>query len=195
MSGQGISEGVFQIEHLIRPRPPQRRVVVPSFVFPQARSSTVLPPNPSSQSFNASKSTWKVEKMAVFELLGYFSWLAALKTRTLFLAPTLVLFVAGLLRLFFTWRRLRHVPGPFLNSITPLAMTWHGMTEDMTVYTHSLTEKYGPLVRISPNVVMYSDPDTFRRVCSVKAKLHKRPVVRILPVGPEAALHHCFERQ
>jgi len=52
-------------------------------------------------------------------------------------------------------------------------MTWHCIKEDITVYTHSLTVKYGPLVRVSPNVVMYSDPDTFRRVCSVKANYTK----------------------
>jgi len=106
-------------------------------------------------------------------LISSLGWPANPKIGTLVLTAVLILAVAGLVRVFLTWRRLRHVPGPFLNSITPLVMTWHCIKEDITVYTHSLTVKYGPLVRVSPNVVMYSDPDTFRRVCSVKANYTK----------------------
>jgi len=69
--------------------------------------------------------------------------------------------------------RLRHIPGPFLNALTPLVLTYHCIKGDITAYTYSLAEKYGPLVRVSPNIVMHSDPDTFRRVCSVKANYTK----------------------
>ena len=85
------------------------------------------------------------------------------------LGATAVFTVAWLVNVFLTWWRLRHIPGPFLNSITPLVLTYHCIKEDITVYTHRLTEKYGPLVRIQPNMVMFSDPDTFRHVTSVKA--------------------------
>ncbi|KAK0702761.1 cytochrome P450 [Lasiosphaeris hirsuta] len=74
---------------------------------------------------------------------------------------------------FRAWWRLRHVPGPFLNSITPLVMTYHCFKGDITNYTHNLTVKYGQLVRVQPNVVVYNDPETFRRICSLKANYTK----------------------
>ncbi|KAK5653714.1 hypothetical protein OQA88_8745 [Cercophora sp. LCS_1] len=85
----------------------------------------------------------------------------------------LVVASAVFLQIFVTWRRLRHIPGPFLNSISPLVMTYHCLKEDISDYSHRLTIKYGPLVRVSPNVVMYEDPETMRRVCSVKANYTK----------------------
>jgi len=93
-----------------------------------------------------------------------------LKTSTMFILGTVAfLSAAYTIQTFLVWYRLRHIPGPFLNSITPLVLTYHCIKEDITEYTHSLSVKYGPLVRVSPTVVMYSDPDTFRRICSVKA--------------------------
>ncbi|KAK3360741.1 cytochrome P450 [Lasiosphaeria hispida] len=79
----------------------------------------------------------------------------------------------ALIQTFCTWWRLRHIPGPFLNSITPLVMTYHCFKGDITNYTHNLTVKYGRLVRVQPNVVVYNDPETFRRVCSLKASYTK----------------------
>ena len=111
--------------------------------------------------------------MGFLELIGSLDRSTNLETRTLILTGSLLLVSGLLIRLFLTWQRLRHVPGPFLNSITPLVLTWHCIQEDITEYTHGLTKKYGPLVRVSPNVVMYSDPDTFRRICSVKANYTK----------------------
>ena len=108
--------------------------------------------------------------MGVSELMSGLVQTPDIRGGTLVLAGVLVLGITALARsLFLSWQRLRHVPGPFLNSITPLCLTWHCLKEDITVYTHSLAQKYGPLVRISPNVVMFSDPDTFRHICSVKA--------------------------
>jgi len=75
--------------------------------------------------------------------------------------------------LFQTWRRLSHVPGPFLNSITPLVLTYHCLKEDITTYTYKLSLKYGPLVRVAPNIVAYFDPETLRHVCSNKANYTK----------------------
>lgn len=75
--------------------------------------------------------------------------------------------------LFQTWRRLSHVPGPFLNSITPLVLTYHCLKEDINTYVYNLSLKYGPLVRVSPNIVAHFDPETFRYVCSYKANYTK----------------------
>ena len=71
------------------------------------------------------------------------------------------------------WLRLRHVPGPFLNSLTGLVMTYHCWKQDSVRYTASLNKRYGPLARGGPNLVIISDPETLRRLCTVKANYTK----------------------
>jgi len=44
-------------------------------------------------------------------------------------------------------------------------MTYHCWKEDVTNYTYYLTRKYGPLVRVQPNVFVYvSSPDKSRPI-------------------------------
>ncbi|KAK4182202.1 cytochrome P450 [Podospora australis] len=71
------------------------------------------------------------------------------------------------------WSRLRHVPGPFLNSITPLVYAWHTIRDGQAKYVYSLCQKYGPVVRVTPNTVVVSDPQTLRYFCSLKANYTK----------------------
>ncbi|KAH6649549.1 cytochrome P450 [Chaetomium tenue] len=106
------------------------------------------------------------------ELLGSLQGIVATPGKAV-LAATAICSLIAAIHVFRAWWRLRHIPGPFLNSITPLAMTYHCFTEDVTTYTYNLTRKYGPLVRVQPNVVVYNDPETLRRICSVKADYTK----------------------
>jgi len=92
---------------------------------------------------------------------------------TILQGTTLLLTSWYLASVFRQWWRLRHIPGPFINAITPLAYTYHSIKNDITIYTYNLTKKYGPLVRISPNVVVFSDPETFRHICSPKSGYSK----------------------
>lgn len=59
---------------------------------------------------------------------------------------------------------LRHIPGPFLAKFTNLWRlldTWGGRLE----LTHQLLhEKYGPAVRIGPNMISLSDPSLIRTI-------------------------------
>ncbi len=88
-------------------------------------------------------------------------------------ALTLALLVVYLIQVFRTWHRLRHIPGPLLNSLTPLVLSYHCVKGDVNAYHHGLAIKYGPLVRIAPNSVMISDAETLRHICSVKAGYRK----------------------
>jgi len=99
--------------------------------------------------------------------------IAPSKPATVIAAILIALGLSVTLYVFQTWRRLSHIPGPFLNSITPLVLTYHCLKEDITTYTYELSLKYGPLVRVSPNIVAYYDPETLRRICSVKANYTK----------------------
>ncbi|KAK0716635.1 cytochrome P450 [Apiosordaria backusii] len=89
-------------------------------------------------------------------------------------AAALLLFTIGfILPTFRQWYRLRHVPGPFLNSITSLVYARRTLKDGSAQYVYDLCKKYGPLVRVTPNIVVFSDAQTFRYVCSPKANYTK----------------------
>ncbi|KAK4153255.1 putative cytochrome P450 E-class, group I [Chaetomidium leptoderma] len=86
---------------------------------------------------------------------------------------TFLLILAAVVPVIRQWYRLRHIPGPFLNSITPLVLAYHSWKEDYCTYVYRLCQEYGPLVRVTPNVMVFSDAQTFRHICSVKANYTK----------------------
>ncbi|OLN86894.1 Pisatin demethylase 13 [Colletotrichum chlorophyti] len=82
--------------------------------------------------------------------------------------------VAGLLiRDFYLWYRLSHVPGPFWHGVTGFSMARAALNGSVHEYYMELHEKYGPLVRIGPNTVMFSDGDTLRRIAGARSKYTK----------------------
>ncbi|KAJ8126194.1 hypothetical protein O1611_g7444 [Lasiodiplodia mahajangana] len=69
----------------------------------------------------------------------------------------------------YQWRRLRHIPGPFVASFSYL---WLGISDwngEQYEWHKVLGEKYGPLVRIGPNEVSTDDPETIRRIAGAKS--------------------------
>jgi hypothetical protein len=50
---------------------------------------------------------------------------------------------------------LRSIPGPFTNSISELPAALALVSGNQHVYYRSLHEKYGPVVRVSPNEVSF----------------------------------------
>ncbi|KAL3483159.1 cytochrome P450 [Aspergillus germanicus] len=49
-------------------------------------------------------------------------------------------------------------PGPFWGSVTRLWIAWHNMNETELPTLYALTKKYGPVVRITPSLLLVSDP-------------------------------------
>ena len=96
-----------------------------------------------------------------------------LSLTTIIVGSTLILILAAVVPVIRQWYRLRHIPGPFLNSITSLVLVYHSWKEDHCTYVYRLCQEYGPLVRVAPNVVVFSDGPTFRYICSVKANYTK----------------------
>lgn len=68
-----------------------------------------------------------------------------------------------------TWRRLSSFPGPLLSSISYLPMLRTRRTRRPHLIYASLTQKYGPLVRIGPNDLLTSDPDLLRRMSAARS--------------------------
>jgi hypothetical protein len=64
----------------------------------------------------------------------------------------------GLLRLFFTYWKLRHVPGPFWARFTDIQrVLWVQTRRAHEIHEH-VHEKYGPIVRFGPDMVSLADP-------------------------------------
>ncbi|KAL4983507.1 cytochrome P450 [Aspergillus falconensis] len=49
-------------------------------------------------------------------------------------------------------------PGPFWGSVTRLWIAWHNLNETELPTVYSLTKKYGPVVRVTPTLLLVSDP-------------------------------------
>ncbi|KAF6792620.1 cytochrome p450, partial [Colletotrichum musicola] len=71
-----------------------------------------------------------------------------------------------LAREFWLWLRLSHVPGPFRHALTGFSMARTALKGSIHEHYMELHEKYGPLVRIGPNTVMFSDPETLKQIAA-----------------------------
>jgi hypothetical protein len=58
-------------------------------------------------------------------------------------------------------------PGPFWGGVTRLWIAWHNLRETELPTVYALTKKYGPVVRITPTLLLVRDPtklpDIYRR--------------------------------
>ncbi|KAK4228904.1 cytochrome P450 [Podospora fimiseda] len=85
----------------------------------------------------------------------------------------LVLISCIILYSFKSHHRLRHIPGPFLATISPLWMIHKLSTGRFVQHLKQTSDNYGPLVRIGPNDLLCTDPDTIRRMSSVRSMYTK----------------------
>jgi hypothetical protein len=60
------------------------------------------------------------------------------------------LLLTYLARVAWQWYRLSHIPGPFLASISSLWIIKQSLNGRLALATKEVTDKYGPLVRVSP---------------------------------------------
>ncbi|KAK1963477.1 cytochrome P450 [Colletotrichum sublineola] len=70
---------------------------------------------------------------------------------------------------------LKHIPGPWHTLITHYVLKFHTIRGRRLYYIHSLHERYGPVVRISPYQVAVADPDAFVTIHRIGARFYKSP--------------------
>nr|ABQ57523.1 LolP [Neotyphodium sp. PauTG-1] len=70
---------------------------------------------------------------------------------------------------FLSWYRLRHIPGPFLASISSLWNVLNIVTGRTSPVLEKLPGRYGPLVRTGPNYVLTDDAEILRHVNGVRS--------------------------
>ena len=69
--------------------------------------------------------------------------------------------------------RLRHVPGPLLAAFTDL---WRAYNQNFGNFTNKLSQlhrEYGPIVRIGPNTVSFSDAAAVGTIYSMHGEFRK----------------------
>jgi cytochrome P450 len=66
--------------------------------------------------------------------------------------------------LFIFFHPISHIPGPLLPKLTSLWLHYHAYIGDEATVIHAAHQKYGPLVRVSPNEVDISDPDAIHPI-------------------------------
>lgn len=78
---------------------------------------------------------------------------------------------------------LRSVPGPWLSSATSLWIRWQRWHGRLSFEADKLMAKYGPIVRISPNLVILNDPESVEKVFTRKDLDTSPKSIRALRVG------------
>ncbi|KAJ3575687.1 hypothetical protein NPX13_g3950 [Xylaria arbuscula] len=114
------------------------------------------------------------------------------------LAPkALATYVVGLCilvviaRRFWSWERLRHVPGPPLASVTSLWIVKKSLTGALHQHLHHVAELYGtvvrtcPLARIGPNELLSTDPDVLRKMSAARSLYTKGTFYETGRITPE----------
>ena len=81
-----------------------------------------------------------------------------------FLNCLVVLFVVYLATSLRSYLRLRHIPGPRFHAWSVGPVFWTHFKGRLLDDFFDLTRQYGPLVRLSPNRLLVSDPDVLRRM-------------------------------
>ena len=67
----------------------------------------------------------------------------------------------------------RKIPGPFLAKFTDLWRLLSALSRQPEVAQRQLHEKYGPVVRLGPNMISVSDPAMIDEIYSRKTVLNK----------------------
>ncbi|KAG9239278.1 putative benzoate 4-monooxygenase cytochrome P450 [Amylocarpus encephaloides] len=81
-----------------------------------------------------------------------------LTAKNLLLGLGVVISTLVAVHVFRTWWRLRHIPGPFLASITNLPRVFWVKTKHAQLIHQDVHRKYGEIVRTGPNMVMFENP-------------------------------------
>ncbi|KAI1499378.1 pisatin demethylase [Biscogniauxia marginata] len=91
------------------------------------------------------------------------------------------LLAGGLLTLYFlvssfySWYRLRHIPGPFLASISYLWLARVAKGGRQFWVYRDMYKKYGPLIRVGPNEISTDDPEVIRHISSARSTWARDP--------------------
>ncbi|KAF5006431.1 hypothetical protein FDECE_7191 [Fusarium decemcellulare] len=83
---------------------------------------------------------------------------------------------------------LRSIPGPWHSRFTSLVLKWHILVGRRIHYVDSLHQKYGPVVRVSPDEVAISDLEAFSQIHKIGSGFIKSAWYDTLRFGREPGI-------
>ncbi|KAK4464777.1 cytochrome P450 monooxygenase mpaDE [Cladorrhinum samala] len=90
------------------------------------------------------------------------------------ITPVAAVFLLGLVYILATtlhqYRRLRHIPGPPYAGLSKWWLARNELSGEMNLRLLGVSEKYGSIARIGPNLLLTSDPDLLKRMLAVRTK-------------------------
>ncbi|POS75469.1 cytochrome P450 [Diaporthe helianthi] len=84
------------------------------------------------------------------------------------LALGMSMFLTVVVSMIVSWYRLRHIPGPWLASVSNIWMIRAATSKRLSEAFERAGSSYGPLVRIGPNQILTSDADFLRKTGAVR---------------------------
>ncbi|KAI1779683.1 cytochrome P450 [Hypoxylon cercidicola] len=96
----------------------------------------------------------------------------------------ILLFALSILRVLYTWHRLRHIPGSFWISCSKF---WQIRTQLRGRWYHELKklgDQYGDLFRVGPNQLMTADVDVIRRMAHSRSAYTRGPFYQTFRFNP-----------
>ncbi|EEY20411.1 isotrichodermin C-15 hydroxylase [Verticillium alfalfae VaMs.102] len=85
---------------------------------------------------------------------------------------------------------LRHYPGPFLQGASKIPWFLHQTGGTLAFHTQGLHEKYGPVVRIAPHHLSFTDPQAFKDIYG-----HRIGAASDMPELPKATMFYHVSRR
>lgn len=85
---------------------------------------------------------------------------------------------------------LRHYPGPFLQGASKIPWFLHQTGGTLAFHTQRLHEKYGPVVRIAPHHLSFTDPQAFKDIYG-----HRIGAASDMPELPKATMFYHVSRR
>ncbi|KAK1089156.1 hypothetical protein LTR33_000187 [Friedmanniomyces endolithicus] len=79
---------------------------------------------------------------------------------------------------------LRKVPGPFFASVTSIWLLYYDLAGLRTTTIHDLHRKYGPIVRLAPNELSFSDESVVNQLYSQQTAFMKAPIYETMSLPP-----------
>ncbi|KAM0280066.1 hypothetical protein ACHAQH_004262 [Verticillium albo-atrum] len=85
---------------------------------------------------------------------------------------------------------LRHYPGPLLHGASKIPWFLHHVGGTLAFHTQSLHERYGPVVRIAPHHLSFTDPQAYKDIYG-----HRVGAASDMPELPKATMFYHLSRR
>ncbi|KAI0187259.1 cytochrome P450 CYP4/CYP19/CYP26 subfamily protein [Astrocystis sublimbata] len=115
-------------------------------------------------------------------------------TPFVFVGAILIACSLAVVQIFLSWKRLSHIPGPFIASLNELQRVFWVRTTRGHLIHQDLHEKYGEVIRTGPRNVLFSNPEAISVVYPARSGFPKsRSYTALQPYSPGGgSLHVVF---